>query len=123
VSGSLPVIKPPTSVSLTPLSLLYNGLPSVRIFAMAPAISADEILRAFHGDAPYLFLGAAFVSAGLVSASLAVLRRKRDLLLIYFALFAVLYGWSIETKRRIRYWGRVIEELTTTGQRKKKSFA
>jgi phosphoserine phosphatase RsbU/P len=37
-------------------------------------------------------LGAAFVAVGLVSAAFAVIRRKHDLLLIYFALFAVFYG-------------------------------
>ena len=53
---------------------------------------AGEVLSAFHRDAPYLFMGSAFVTVGLVSAALASLRRKLDLLLIYFALFASLYG-------------------------------
>jgi sigma-B regulation protein RsbU (phosphoserine phosphatase) len=60
--------------------------------AAAPKMSAGEVLSAFHGDAPYLFLGAAFVAVGLVSAAFAVIRRKRDSLLIYFSLFAVFYG-------------------------------
>jgi sigma-B regulation protein RsbU (phosphoserine phosphatase) len=55
-------------------------------------ISSREVLSAFHRDAPYLFLGAAFVAVGLVSAAFAAIRRKHDPLLIYFALFAVLYG-------------------------------
>src|SRR5262249_23743277 len=55
-------------------------------------MTADQVLRAFHHDAPYLFLGAAFVAVGVVSAAFAVIRRKHDLLLIYFALFAVFYG-------------------------------
>jgi phosphoserine phosphatase RsbU/P len=55
-------------------------------------MSAGEVLSAFHRDAPYLFLGAAFVAVGLVSAAFAVIRRKHDSLLIYFALFAVFYG-------------------------------
>lgn len=50
------------------------------------------MLNAFCSDAPYLFLGAAFVAVGMVSAAFTVLRRKRDWLLIYFALFAILYG-------------------------------
>jgi len=29
-------------------------------------MSAGEVLGAFHRDAPYLFLGAAFVAVGLV---------------------------------------------------------
>ena len=55
-------------------------------------MSPDEVLSAFRRDAPYLFLGAAFAAVGMVLAAFAVLRRKRDSLLIYFALFATLYG-------------------------------
>ncbi|MBV9626086.1 MAG: PP2C family protein-serine/threonine phosphatase [Acidobacteria bacterium] len=66
----------------------------------APQMSASQVLSAFHRDAPYLFLGAAFVAVGIVSAAFAALHRKRDSLLIYFALFAAFYGlrlwiWSI----------------------------
>ena len=55
-------------------------------------MSAEAVLSAFLRDAPYLFLGAAFAAIGMLSAAFAVLRRKRDSLLIYFALFATLYG-------------------------------
>ena len=55
-------------------------------------MSAQEVLRAFHRDAPYLFLGAAFTAVGIVSGAFAVLRRERDTLLLFFALFAALYG-------------------------------
>jgi len=55
-------------------------------------MSAEEVLHAFDRDAPYLFLGAAFTAVGTVSAAFAVLRRRRDPLLIFFALFAALYG-------------------------------
>src|SRR5215470_1122378 len=55
-------------------------------------MSAEEVLSAFRRDAPYLFLGAAFAAVGMVSAGFAALRRKRDALVIYFALFAALYG-------------------------------
>ena len=55
-------------------------------------MSSEEVLRAFDRDAPYLFLGAAFTAVGLVSAAFAVLRRQRDSLLVFFALFAALYG-------------------------------
>lgn len=57
-----------------------------------PGLSAADVLSAFRRDVPYLFLGAAFVAVGIVSAAFAALRRKRDWLLIYFAAFAVLYG-------------------------------
>jgi sigma-B regulation protein RsbU (phosphoserine phosphatase) len=55
-------------------------------------MSPEEVLSTFRRDAPYLFLGAAFAAVGLVLAAFAVLRRKRDPLLIHFALFATLYG-------------------------------
>jgi len=55
-------------------------------------MNADGVLFALYRDAPYLFLGAAFVAVGMVSAAFAVLRRQRDSLLIFFALFAALYG-------------------------------
>jgi len=55
-------------------------------------MSAGDVLNAFHRDAPYLFLGGAFVAVGVVSVAFAVIRRKYDALLIYFALFAALYG-------------------------------
>jgi sigma-B regulation protein RsbU (phosphoserine phosphatase) len=55
-------------------------------------VNAEGVLHAFYRDAPYLFLGAAFTAVGIVSAAFAVLRRRRDSLLIFFALFAALYG-------------------------------
>ncbi|HEY1468160.1 MAG TPA: PP2C family protein-serine/threonine phosphatase [Candidatus Acidoferrum sp.] len=55
-------------------------------------MSPEEIFTAFRRDAPYLFLGAAFAAVGMVSAAFALLRRQRDFLLIFFALFAGLYG-------------------------------
>lgn len=62
------------------------------MYMAAPDTSAGDVLRAFHRDAPYLFLGAAFVAVGLVSAAFAAIRRKHDSLLIYFGLFAAFYG-------------------------------
>jgi len=58
----------------------------------APAMTADQVLQAFHHDALNLFLGAAIVAVGLVAAAFSAIRRKLDPVLIYFALFAVLYG-------------------------------
>ncbi len=62
------------------------------MYFAASEMSVAEVLSAFHRDAPYLFLGAAFVAVGLVSAAFAAIRRKRDSLLIFFALFAAFYG-------------------------------
>jgi sigma-B regulation protein RsbU (phosphoserine phosphatase) len=57
-----------------------------------PEMTANEVLQAFHRDALNLFLGAAIVAVGVVAAAFSVIRRKLDPVLIYFALFAVLYG-------------------------------
>jgi sigma-B regulation protein RsbU (phosphoserine phosphatase) len=57
-----------------------------------PHITATDLLRVFHRDEPYLFLGAAFTTVAIVAAAFSFLRRKVDSLTIYFALFAFLYG-------------------------------
>jgi sigma-B regulation protein RsbU (phosphoserine phosphatase) len=51
-----------------------------------------RLLRIFLHTSPYLFAGSAFMAFGLVAAALAIIRRKFDALLVYFALFASLYG-------------------------------
>lgn len=60
--------------------------------AIDPQITASELLRVFHHDEPYLFLGAAFTTVAILGAAFSVVRRKVDSLAIYFALFAFLYG-------------------------------
>jgi sigma-B regulation protein RsbU (phosphoserine phosphatase) len=54
--------------------------------------TASEVLRAIHRDAPYLFLGAAFVTVGIHAIAFCALRRRFDALLVWLALFAGLYG-------------------------------
>jgi sigma-B regulation protein RsbU (phosphoserine phosphatase) len=61
----------------------------------APQITSEQVLRTFHYDAPYLFLGAAFVTVGLIAGAFAAIRRKLDPLLTYFCFFAVLYGMRL----------------------------
>jgi sigma-B regulation protein RsbU (phosphoserine phosphatase) len=51
--------------------------------------------RAFRHEFPYLFAGAAFVAVDMIAGALAVLRRKHEALLLYFALFASLYGLRV----------------------------
>lgn len=68
------------------------------MFLVTPSLRADEVLQAFYRDAPSLFLGAAFVTAGLVATAFGLLRGRRDLLLINFGLFAALYGLRMWTE-------------------------
>jgi sigma-B regulation protein RsbU (phosphoserine phosphatase) len=65
------------------------------MYASAPEMTADQVLQAFHRDAPFLFLGAAIVAVGLVAAAFSAIRRRHDPILIYLALFAILYGLRI----------------------------
>jgi phosphoserine phosphatase RsbU/P len=76
--------------------------------APAPTLTAGQVLQAFHHDAFNLFVGAAIVAVGLVAAAFSAIRRKLDPVLIYFALFAVLYG--------LRMWMQSnLMELTMQG--------
>jgi sigma-B regulation protein RsbU (phosphoserine phosphatase) len=71
------------------------------MYWIEPQITAREVIGAFHRDIPYLFLGAAFVAVGLLSAAFSALRRKHDPLLVYFAIFAVLYGLRLWIQSRV----------------------
>jgi len=62
------------------------------MLGVAPEISSQQVLQAFHHDEPYLFLGAAFSTVGLIALAFPIIRRKFDALLLYFGIFAVLYG-------------------------------
>lgn len=55
-------------------------------------LTADQMLRVFHRDEAFLFLGAAFATVGLVAGAIAFLGKKFDPLLFWLALFAFLYG-------------------------------
>ena len=60
--------------------------------ALPPGLTANDVLRALKSNSPILLLGIAIATTGLVAAALAAVRRKRSLLLVYFSLFAILYG-------------------------------
>ena len=60
--------------------------------ASPPGLTADQVLQIVKSDSFLLFLGSAIATTGLVAAALAALRRKRSSLLVYFAVFAILYG-------------------------------
>lgn len=55
-------------------------------------LTAAEVLRAFHHDEPFLFLGAAFNTVTIILIGLCIIRRKADGLLLSLAWFAHLYG-------------------------------
>lgn len=55
-------------------------------------LTAGEVLRAFHHDQPFLFLGAAFNTVTIILIGLCIIRRKADGMLLSLACFAHLYG-------------------------------
>jgi sigma-B regulation protein RsbU (phosphoserine phosphatase) len=62
------------------------------MYAGDSQLTASQVLRTFHHDELYLFLGAAFTTLGLMSAAFSFLQRKFDAMLFWLALFAILYG-------------------------------
>jgi phosphoserine phosphatase RsbU/P len=62
------------------------------MLAFDAQLTANEVLRAFHHDEPFLFLGAAFNTVAIILIGLCVLRRKADGMLLSLAWFAHLYG-------------------------------
>jgi sigma-B regulation protein RsbU (phosphoserine phosphatase) len=54
--------------------------------------TASQVLDALHRDEPYLFLGAAFITVGLVSIAFCALRRRFYSLLVWMGVTALLYG-------------------------------
>jgi sigma-B regulation protein RsbU (phosphoserine phosphatase) len=69
--------------------MLYHPLAMCLIDA---PLTANEVLRLFHRDEPFLFLGAAFTTVAILCAAFSLLRRKFDALLLWLAAFAFLYG-------------------------------
>jgi phosphoserine phosphatase RsbU/P len=62
------------------------------MYAADPQLTAGHVLAIFRRDAPYFFLGAAFTTFGLVTGAFAFLGRKFDAMLLWLAVFAILYG-------------------------------
>ena len=63
-----------------------------RMYATDPQLTASQVLRTFHHDELYLFLGAAFTTFGLISLAFAFLSRKFDAMLFWLGVFAIVYG-------------------------------
>jgi sigma-B regulation protein RsbU (phosphoserine phosphatase) len=55
-------------------------------------LTANEVLRVFRREELSLFLGAAFMTVGLVALATMAIRRRFDTLLFWLGLFAVFYG-------------------------------
>lgn len=62
------------------------------MLAFDTQLTATEVLRAFHHDEPFLFLGAAFNTVAIILIGLSIIRRKADGMLLSLACFAHLYG-------------------------------
>jgi sigma-B regulation protein RsbU (phosphoserine phosphatase) len=68
-----------------------------------PPLTVSDLLRAYHHDAPLLFLGAAFTTVAVVAAAFSLIRRRFDPLLFFLALFAYLYG------QRLRFGSEMLQ--------------
>ena len=68
---------------------------------LIPGLTADDVLRTFQAEAFTFFLGAAIAATGVVAAAFAAIRRERASLLVYFALFAILYGARMWMQTRL----------------------
>ncbi|MGO4212167.1 PP2C family protein-serine/threonine phosphatase [Terriglobus sp. YAF25] len=71
------------------------------MFQPDPQLARSEVLRIFNHAQIYLFLGAAISSVGVVSSLFALLRRRFDPLLLWFALLALLYGGRLWMKYQL----------------------
>jgi len=69
-----------------------DDLRSIAMFIADAQRTGAEVLDAFRHDAPYLFLGAAFLTIGSIGIGLCALRRKFDALMVWLGVFAALYG-------------------------------
>ena len=62
------------------------------MYAIAPELTADQVLQTFRHDVPTLLFGAMIMAVGLVAAAVSEIRRKHDRILNYLAFFAGVYG-------------------------------
>jgi phosphoserine phosphatase RsbU/P len=73
----------------------------VAVLVLQAQLTAAQVLRAFHHDEPFLFLGAAFNTVTIIVIGLCVIRRKPDGLLLSLAWFAHLYGVRLWTNSEL----------------------
>jgi sigma-B regulation protein RsbU (phosphoserine phosphatase) len=77
------------------------------MYLVAAQLTANDVLRAYHHDEPFLFLAAAFITVAIIAAAFCLIRRRFDPLLVYLALFAYLYGQRLRLYTDILSIGRV----------------
>jgi len=65
---------------------------SAGMYESGQLLTASRVIQMLRHDGLYLFLGAAFATLGLVSATFAFLGRKFNTIFFWLSLFAVLYG-------------------------------
>ncbi len=61
-----------------------------------PQFARSDVLRDFNHSEVYLLLGASITTIGLLAGCFSLLRRRVDPLLLWFALFAILYGVRLD---------------------------
>jgi sigma-B regulation protein RsbU (phosphoserine phosphatase) len=71
------------------------------MLALDAQLNAIDVLRAFHRDEAFLFLGASFITVAILCAAFSLLSRKFDALLLWLAAFAFLYGLRLWLDTRI----------------------
>lgn len=76
-----------------------------------PQFARSDVLRVFNHAQIYLFLGSAIITVGLLAAAFSLLRRRFDALLLWFALFAILYGVRLEMNYQL-LWALGLRPIT-----------
>ncbi len=71
------------------------------MFVADPQFARSDVLRIFNHAQVYLSLGAGITTVGLLAGAFSLLRRRFDPLLLWFALFAILYGLRLEMDHQL----------------------
>jgi phosphoserine phosphatase RsbU/P len=69
------------------------------MFASTHPFTVDQVLQALQDDGPYLFLGSAFTTVGMVTAVFAFVERKFNAMLFWLGIFSILYGLRLCLQR------------------------
>lgn len=69
------------------------------MFLSAHPFTVDQVLQALQDDGPYLFLGSAFTTVGMLTAVFAFVERKFNAMLFWLGIFSILYGLRLCLQR------------------------